>query len=108
MTFSEKRFNSSSRVFSSFSKEINTFLQSHNENPVLNGVTVRDLIKRNNINIFDIKNELELFEAITDEVLKYINVEVKYEGYINRENETIEKTKKVENIQLQQICNIVN
>ena len=81
-------------------KDINSFLQSHGENPVLNGVTVRELIKRNNINIFDLKNELNLFEGISEEVLKYINVEVKYEGYINRENETIEKTKKVEDIKL--------
>jgi tRNA uridine 5-carboxymethylaminomethyl modification enzyme len=81
-------------------KEINSFLQSHNENSVSNGISVRELIKRNNVDIFDVKNELNLFEGISDEVLKYVNVEVKYEGYINRENETIEKTKKVETIEL--------
>ena len=81
-------------------KQINEFLISHNENTVLNGVTVKELIKRNNISIFDIKQELNLFDNIPSEVLNYINTEVKYEGYINRENDTIEKAKKLETVAL--------
>ncbi len=81
-------------------KQINTFLKSHNESTVLNGVTVKELIKRNNISIFDLQNELELFKDIPYEVLNYINTEVKYEGYIKRENENIEKAHKVETIEL--------
>lgn len=81
-------------------KQINEFLTSHNENTVLNGVTVKELIKRNNISIFDIKQELNLFDNIPSEVLNYINTEVKYEGYINRENDTIEKAKKLETVAL--------
>ena len=81
-------------------KQINEFLAYHNESAVLNGVTVKELIKRNNISIFDLKNELGLFEDIPYEVLNYINTEVKYEGYIKRENENIEKTRKVETIEL--------
>lgn len=83
-------------------KQINEFLSKHNENPVLNGVTVKELIKRNNINIFDIREELNLFDGISDEVLNYVNTEVKYEGYIKRENETIEKNKRSEDIKLPQ------
>ena len=67
---------------------------------MLNGVTVKELIKRNNISIFDLQNELGLFENISYEVLNYINTEVKYEGYIKRENDNIEKTRKVETIEL--------
>lgn len=81
-------------------KQINTFLKSHNESTVLNGVTVKELIKRNNISIFDLQNELDLFKDIPYEVLNYINTEVKYEGYIKRENENIEKAHKVETIEL--------
>lgn len=81
-------------------KQINTFLTSRNESPVLNGVTVKELIKRNNISIFDLQSELGLFEGIPYEVLNYINTEVKYEGYIKRENDNIEKTRKVETIEL--------
>ena len=81
-------------------KQINEFLTSRGESTVLNGVTVKELIKRNNISIFDLQNELGLFENIPYEVLSYINTEVKYEGYIKRENDNIEKTRKVETIEL--------
>ena len=83
-------------------KQINEFLNKYNENPVSNGITVKEIIKRNNINIFDIKNELGLFGGITNEVLNFVNTEVKYEGYIKRENDNIEKAKKIETIQLPQ------
>ena len=75
-------------------------MASHDESAVLNGVTVKELIKRNNISIFDLQNELGLFEKIPYEVLNYINTEIKYEGYIKRENDNIEKTRKVETIEL--------
>ena len=81
-------------------RQINEFLKSHNENEVLNGVTIRELIKRNNINVFDLKKELNLFEGVSDEVLNYINTEVKYEGYIKREKDTIDKANKFESIEL--------
>lgn len=81
-------------------KQINEFLKQHEESIVSNGITVRELIKRNNLNIFDIKSELNIFEGISDEVLNYINTEVKYEGYIKRENDNIEKSKKIETIAL--------
>lgn len=83
-------------------KQVNEFLIKHNESPVSNGIDLKDLIKRNNITIFEIKNYFNLFNNISDEVLNYVNVEVKYEGYIKRENETIEKNKKLENISLPQ------
>ncbi len=81
-------------------KNINEFLSSHSESTVSNGITVRELIKRNNIDIFNIREDLNLFEGISDEVLSYINTEIKYEGYIKRENETIEKNHKIEAIVL--------
>lgn len=81
-------------------KQINNFLQSHNESPVSNGITVKELIRRNNINIFNLKQDLGLFEGVSNEVLSYLNTEVKYEGYIKRENDTIEKSKKIETIPL--------
>lgn len=81
-------------------KQINDFLAAHNESTVLNGVTVKELIKRNNISIFDLQAELDLFKDIPFEVLNYINTEVKYEGYIKRENDNIEKTRKVETVEL--------
>ncbi|MBQ3502179.1 MAG: tRNA uridine-5-carboxymethylaminomethyl(34) synthesis enzyme MnmG [Clostridia bacterium] len=81
-------------------KQINSFLKEYNESEVSNGITVRELIKRNNIEIFDLKNKLNLFEGFSDEVLNYVNTEIKYEGYIKRENDNIEKSRKLETISL--------
>ena len=83
-------------------KQVNSFLADNNENPVLNGVTLRDLIKRNSIDIFKVKNYFNLFNEMSDEVLNYVNIEIKYEGYINRENENIAKSKKLEDVELPQ------
>lgn len=64
------------------------------------GLTLREVIKRNNINIFDVKNYFNLFENIPNEVLEYVNTEIKYAGYIRQEQELINKQKKTENIAL--------
>ena len=83
-------------------KQVNDFLQQQNESTVLNGVTLSELVKRNNIDIFDVKKYFNVFNDIPDEVLTYINTEIKYEGYIKRENESIDKFKKLEEISLPQ------
>ena len=64
------------------------------------GLSLRDTIKRNNITIFDVKNYFNLFENVSNDILEYINTEIKYEGYIKKEEEYIQKTKKIDNIQL--------
>lgn len=81
-------------------KQVNGFLTSHNESTVATGITYRELLKRSNINIYDIKQFFGVLLDMNDEVLSYINTEIKYEGYIKRENDTIEKLKKVENVTL--------
>ena len=43
---------------------------------------------------------MNLFDNIPDNVLEYINTEIKYEGYIKKEIENIEKQKKTDNIKL--------
>ena len=78
-------------------KKVNDFLVAHKEAEVKSGVTLENLIKRNNLTVFDLR-ELGFFVDIPNEVLDYINTEVKYSGYINREKEVISKQKKQRNI----------
>ncbi len=68
-----------------------------------NSLTLKEVIKRNNITIFDVKKEFNLFLNIPDSVLDYVNTEIKYEGYIKKENEQIEKNNKTNNIPLPEI-----
>ncbi|MBE5741158.1 MAG: tRNA uridine-5-carboxymethylaminomethyl(34) synthesis enzyme MnmG [Clostridiales bacterium] len=74
-----------------------------NESLPKSGLTLRECIKRNNITIFDIKEYFNLFDGVTDSLLEYVNTEIKYEGYIKKEFEQIEKAKKTENIPLPNI-----
>ena len=76
-------------------KKVNDFLVAHKEAEVKSGVTLENLIKRNNLTAFDLR-ELGFFVDAPNEVLDYINTEVKYSGYINREKEVISKQKKAE------------
>ena len=84
-------------------KKLAPMFNDKNENIPNNGLTLKDTIKRNNITIFDVKHYFNLFENVPDSVLEYINTEIKYEGYIKREEEYIVKIKKTENIALPDI-----
>ena len=80
--------------------KLTSLFAEKNESLPHGGLTLKDCIKRNNITIFDIKNHFNLFENIPDNILEYINTEIKYEGYIKKELEQIDKLKKTETIKL--------
>lgn len=84
-------------------EKLRPLFEEKNEAMPKSGLTLRDAIKRNNITIFDIKNHFNLFTNVPDTVLDYINTEIKYEGYIKKEEEFIQKTKKTENTPLPDI-----
>lgn len=68
-----------------------------NESIPDSSMRIKDLLKRNNINVFDIKKYYpSIFEGDEDMFLDIVNTEIKYEGYINQQNDEIEKLKKQE------------
>ena len=76
-------------------------LKKLNENIPTSSIKICDLIKRNNVNIFDIKNNYpEIFDGDSDVLLDIINTEIKYEGYIKQQNDEIEKLKAKENTKI--------
>jgi len=81
-------------------KKVKSFLEKNNEAYNSNTCTLKDILKRNNISIFDIKNEFGLFKNIQDKVLSYVETEVKYEGYLKRQKILIDQMKKNESIKL--------
>lgn len=84
-------------------EKLNNLFTLKNENLPKSGLTLKDVIKRNNINIFDVKQEFKLFDNIPNSVLEYVNIEIKYDGYIKQEKELIEKQHKTENLKLPDI-----
>ena len=67
--------------------------KDNGENLPNRSITVKEAIKRNNIDIFKINEIYGIFEGFSANILEYVNTEVKYEGYINQQNEEIERNK---------------
>ncbi len=77
-------------------KDLTELFEKNGENLPTKSITVKDAIKRNNIDIFKINNQYKLFEGFEHSVLEYVNTEVKYEGYIAQQQEEIDKNKSQE------------
>ena len=81
-------------------KLANEFLLENEETGTTYSLTVKDLIKRSNINIFKIAEKFNMFKGYPKPVLEYVNTEIKYEGYLKRQKRVIEQAKKNEEIAL--------
>ncbi len=57
-----------------------------------------DMLKRTNIDIFQIEKAYNLFEGYDKRLLDLVNIRVKYEGYLKQQQEDVEKMLKNENI----------
>jgi len=80
--------------------DANPFLKSLNENEVTSSISYLNLIKRNNVNLQDIVKYFNKFTEYSNTILEEVNTEIKYEGYIKKQNEQIEQTKKQEDLKL--------
>lgn len=78
--------------------QVKAFLAQKNENFSSN--VAKELLKRSSVSIFELKNEFNLFKKVPDNVLKYVETEVKYAGYIAKQAILIEKSRKNEEIKL--------
>lgn len=81
-------------------KKIKNLLSEKNESYSSLPLNAKDLLKRNNINIFDIKERFGLFKNINKNILTYVETEIKYEGYLKRQEILIAQMKKNEEIKL--------
>ena len=84
------------------------FFESKNESIPTVSMTPYKMLKRSNINIFDIQKEFGIFENIDYRVLNYVNTEVKFEGYIEQEKQDIEKFNSQENLEIPEGIDYVN
>lgn len=67
------------------------FYKIHNENIPKESVRLRDMLKRVNIDIFDIKEYFKIFDNYDYDLLEKVNINIKYEGYLKQQEEDIEK-----------------
>ncbi len=79
-------------------EDLKDFYLSNNESAPQTSQTIYKMLKRSNLDIFKINNKYHLFDEFSKRVLEYVNTEVKFEGYIEQENEDIKKFKEQENL----------
>ena len=68
-----------------------------NENIPSNGLTYKAMLKRSNVNAKDLYDYFDELKAFNLRYLEEVAVEVKYEGYLNKEENIISNNKKLEN-----------
>ena len=79
-------------------KEINDYLISLNSTPLLDGISLYNLIKRPEISINNVLRFVD--KKYSDEVLEQVEINIKYEGYIKKAVEEAEKMLEYENIKI--------
>ena len=78
--------------------EIQDFFEKNGESVPRESITVKDMLKRSNIDAFKIQEEFGLFNDFSYDIIEKMNISVKYEGYLKQQQEDIEKAKKNEEI----------
>ena len=75
---------------------IQSFLLEHNSTPLKSGSTLAELLARPELNIVMLTEIDDDRPSLPDDVLKQVEIEIKYEGYIKRQIYQVEAFKKME------------
>ena len=78
--------------------EIETLFKENGESLPKESISLREMIKRNNLDAFKINQKLKVFNDFSYDIINEMNITVKYEGYLKQQQEEIEKFKKNEDI----------
>ncbi len=79
---------------------VNFYLLARGSTPISEPHRLIDLLRRPEVELDFFKGFVEEWQGIGEDVLEEVEVEVKYQGYIERQLREIEKFKKLENIPL--------
>lgn len=75
---------------------IRKMFEENNESLPKENMSVHEILKRSNIDIFKVNDRLHIFDEFTYEILNEVNIMIKYEGYLKQQDEEIAKFKKNE------------
>lgn len=81
-------------------KEINDYLESINSPALRDGISGIDLMKRPEVTYFDIVNMAKLENPLPYEYGECLNIEVKYQGYIDKSFKEASRVLKLETISI--------
>lgn len=85
--------------------DLQEFLKSRGEPKIKTGITIRSLLKRSSIDIYNFNEKFHIFDDFSKEILQQLNIIAKYEGYINIQLEQIKNQLQNENILIPQDIN---
>ena len=98
-----------------FTPKINSYLEEKDSSKLDNSETISKLVKRPELKLKELlefidKDEHPVVKAIlaNNEVLEQVEIELKYEGYIIRQQELIKKMEKLENLKIPLSFNYLN
>lgn len=80
--------------------EVRKLYEQKGESSLSINPLAREVLKRTNISIFDLKEHFYLFKNIPENILNYVQTEVKYSGYLKRQQMLISQMRKNEQIKL--------
>ena len=87
------------------SEKINFYLEGHETTPIHNGVHLDQLLKRTQLD-YDVVDFAAMSpDPISKDVKKQVEIEIKYEGYIQRQQKEIERFKDLERIKISESFN---
>jgi tRNA uridine 5-carboxymethylaminomethyl modification enzyme len=88
--------------FSIEPEEINTFLEEANSTPIIEKQKANKLLLRPNLNLASVLNAVprlkSVLEAFDEEIIEQAEIQIKYERYIEKEQELVQKMSQMENL----------
>lgn len=72
--------------------------EENGENVPKESMKYRDLLKRNNIDIFKVNDVYHIYNKEDKPYMELVNIKIKYEGYLKQQQEDIDKMLKNENV----------
>ncbi len=78
------------------SSKVQDFLKEHNSTLLKSGTTLAELIRRPELDYFMLSELDSERPILSEDILEQVNINIKYDGYIRRQEQQVEQFKKLE------------
>ena len=79
------------------SKEVQNLLEKYGSTPLNTGIKLAELMKRPELNYECLKPIDKYRPELSEDIIEQVNINIKYDGYIKRQQRQVEQFKKLEN-----------
>ncbi len=88
-----------------YPEDINGYLERVGTSRIEEPVRLRELIKRPEVNLSDLREIVRDLNEFSEDVIEEVEIQIKYEGYIERQLREVEQFKKLESLRLPEDIN---